>query len=336
MRFFAIRDSNDVEKNLANQVTDYVWNIWQKDNRSEVKSRYSFTEAKPKFLLTSPNPQNIVTDVLHIVPPVVGGTVPVFEVPIQDIMDVLDTNEALFVISPGVSGTDTWVELHRKLTIATIDKSSGNFLHYRDGTQVHEDDATIALFMAIFKMGNLPIYVAITNSDFLENKCWDDFKGTDIQYISVLKESRSVKDEIFSPAYRNGFVTQVGKHEMFVCGNEFSIEMFGEYLVEIPSVSQAIYEDSMVYPYKNAFDMSEHIKVYSNWPATVDEIGIVRVDMSKVPVGSTGFLRVEVEGGEFFKYWIYKTHRSIYEYVLHKTDPMPLENQGSIRSKGFY
>jgi hypothetical protein len=345
MRFFAIRDSNDVEKNLANQVTDYVWNIWQKDNRTEVKPNYFFTEARPKFLLAAGTAdRDVVTDTIYIIPPIANATTflqdsaPSYPLDTHALMDVMDSDEAVFIVAPDLPHHVTWVEMHKSLRTVVIDRKTGDFLDWKTREKVCRDEPSkMALFMAMFRMGKMPIYVAITNSDYLENKCWDDFKGTDLQYISVLKESRSVKDEIFSPAYRNGFVTQVGKHEMFVCGNEFSVEMFGEYLVEIPSVAQAIYEDSMIYPHKNyLMDMSDHIKAYSNWPTTVDEVGVVRVDMSNIPNGSTGFLRVEIEGGEFFKYWIYKTHRSIYEYVLHKTEPMTIDQQGSIQSPGFY
>jgi len=346
MRFFAIRDSNDVEKNLSNQVTDYVWNIWQKDNRSEDKPKYFFTEARQKFLLApGTTDRHDTADNLYIIPPSANvwsflqDDSPAFRIDTQRVMEVMDTEEALFVISPDLPQKVTSSsDLHRNLRLVIIDKTNGDFLDYETREKVTRDSPSkVAMFLAMFKMGKMPIYVAIPNSDFLENKCWDEFQGTDLKYISVLKESRSVKDEIFSPAYRNGFVTQVGKHEMFVSGNEFAIEMFGEYLVEIPSVAKAIYEDSMIYPFKNQLmDMSEHIKAYSNWPTSVDEMGIVRVDMTNIPEGSSGFLRVEIEGGEFFKYWIYKTHRSIYEYVLHKTDPLPHDQQGSINSKGFY
>lgn len=347
MRFFAIRDTDDVEKNLANQVTDFVWNIYQKDNRNEARSKYHFVGSRQKFLLVSAAPYKKKSDLLYIIPPNVEPESlhdrehnEYFKIDTDALMKRMsDPDSAVFFISPELGNDVDGPTLYRKLTAATIDRATGDFLSLENGTRLTTNrESKVALFGAVFKMGRLPIYVMLINSEFMENKCYDDYEGTNTRFISVLKESRSVKDEIFSPAYRKGFVTQIGKHEMFVHGDSFEFEVFGEYLAEIPSVAKAIYEDSLVYPHKSELPaLNEMIKAYSNFPTKVDQRGVVSVDLSQAKLGDSGYLRIEIEAGEFFKYWIYKTHRSIYEFVLHKSAPIAHPDlQGTIHSPGFY
>lgn len=345
-RFFAIRDSNDPEKDISNQITDYVWNIWQKDNRIEATLEYPIvTKTYMPFLIAADIKTNkdktdklyIIEEKYNVICGIKEKNIPHFELNIPEIMEILDNHEGLFLISHNIPNKINHTDLLNSLQFAIIN-DNGRFCDYKTKKPLSDKSQTeipILIAMGIFKMGDLPIYVALLNSDCIENKCYDEFDGNEIKYISVLKESRSLKDEIFSPAYRKGFVTQIGKHDMYVHGNEFVLEIFGEYLAEIPNIAKAIYEDSMVYPYKNQIiNLDKQISAYSNWPTTVDELGNVSVDMTNVPVNSTGFLRVEIEAGEFFKYWIFKNHRTIYEFALHKIDG-PVE-QGTIISPGFY
>lgn len=345
-RFFAIRDSNDPEKNISNQITDYVWNIWQKDNRIEAKLQYPIvTKTDVPFLIAADIKTNkhktdslfIIEEKYNVICGIKEQDIPHFELNIPKIMETLDKHESLFLISHDVSNKISHTDLLNSLQLAIIN-NAGKFCDYKTKkplSKKSQNEIPVLIVMGMFKMGELPIYVSLLNSDCIENKCYDEFEGDEIKYISVLKESRSLKDEIFSPAYRKGFVTQIGKHDMYVHGDEFIFEVFGEYLAEIPNIAKAIYEDSMVYPYKNQIiNLENQIKAYSNWPTRVDEVGKVYVDMTNVPTNSTGFLRVEIEAGEFFKYWIFKNHRTIYEFALHKIDG-PVE-QGTIISPGFY
>ena len=344
-RFLAIRDTEDVEKNISNQISDYVWNIREKDNRKEIFTPYSFVSRPRKFaLIPGTNSTDTPTDSLYITPPLVDISLSnpndlFFKIETQKILDCLDLgSESLFIVSPNPNNKTSDKELYKNLCIVSLDSKRRKFLHFQTKKPICQNEMRIALFAGIFKLGKLPIYILLVNSEFVEIRTFDEFSGKNLSYISVLKESRSLKDEIFSPAYTKGFVTQVGRHELFVHGDEFQFEIFGDYLAQIPSISKYIHEYSLIHHFKEGLiDLREHIHVYSNWPSSIDEKGIVCVDLRNIEINQSGFLKIEIEAGEFLKYWVYKTHRSIYEFVLHKT--YPLQNpsqQGSIQSPGFY
>lgn len=337
--FFAIRDSNDPEKDLANQVNDYVWNIWQKDNRIEDINKLFFA-SRSRFVLTpqTKDKDDLISDLYIKIArnSSLEHDDKALGLNISNLITELDSNEEIIIAAVDATPDCTDIELLGEIRALTINKDTGMLYDVNKKEYIEPTGKLLlTIIMGIFKMGDMPICAAILNSDFIENKCWDEFNNEETKFISVMKESRALKDALFSPAYRKGFVTQIGKHEMYVQGDEFQMEIFGEYLAEIPTIAKAIYENSLIYPYKNqSIDLENAISAYSNWPTTVDENGVVHVDMAKAEVGDTAFLRIEIEAGEFFKYWTFKNHRSIYEFTLHKIEDV--KNQGTIHSLGFY
>lgn len=326
----AIVDSSDNNKILMNRFSDYVNCSHWLDSDDEEPPTYKLVtrsninlslntsyqgDANSFFLIDSRN-----NDYMHS--GFSANPFPYLEVKFADILAKLETADFVSIA------------LVDELSSIKFDTPSDNITQfltvvygYNGKIYKLEDDALVSrvylTYAVAYSMNPFPGTCLLLNSSVLTtNGAWAEFNIPETNSIgrTIRYGSDQFKAELFQTTITSNIDAMIGNYKVLTREDTFSFTLFGSNTVNWASNGRIQRNTSMIDEIKAGIDVAALSTITSSLPTTISAAGEVSVDTSGLAAGSSAYVRVKVNLGDFITNHVVNTEKSKFEYVITKLD----------------
>lgn len=291
MKYYFFKNSNEQSKNMFSYAEKYVKN---KDNR------YTFIHTVDELFQAF-----VSDDKLHIVHRMASydnfqnEPYPYKTFKLRDIAALLDENESVSLVAVNVPSNISDQQLLEVSRLVVADKDEG-FVDAVTKEAVFVQKPTAILLFSAFKVGPAPIYCFITHSPFI-GPAMEDGDTTGGRIIH-LHSTEDIKGNIYPMKPVAGVQARIGNHILFANSDTIVFQVINPTVINPVDV-----------------DLNAIVRMEEGVSYTVDnDTGTLSVDVSSIPMKTALPLRVVLDGGPYFNWWINESQIFKYEYMIYR------------------